>query len=207
MLHVKTIHQDTFALLKELTATNALDSFALAGGTALALQLGHRISIDLDFFTTNEFDSFALFEMLAETFELENSSTGVNSLTLVINRQSISIKTDFIRHNYLQLKPFIISEGIRFFSLDDIAAMKLNAIANRGAKKDFYDIHALLGRFSLLELLGFFEAKYRKMNSFAVIKSLAFFDDADMEPDPISLTDLAWEQIKADLKLKIREAL
>jgi len=73
-------------------------------------------------------------------------------------------------------------------------------------KKDFYDIHALLSRFSLPELLGFFEDKYQKMNSFTVTKSLAYFDDADLEPDPMSLMNLSWEQIKADLKLALRDA-
>jgi len=104
------------------------------------------------------------------------------------------------------LKSLLTTNGIRLFALEDIAAMKLNAVANRGAKKDFYDIHALLSRFSLPELLGFFEDKYQKMNSFTVTKSLAYFDDADLEPDPMSLMNLSWEQIKADLKLALRDA-
>jgi len=206
MLRLKTIHQDTFELLKELFAGNDLNAFALAGGTALALQLGHRISIDLDFLTGKEFDSFALFERLSESFDVENSSTARNSLSLFIKQQGSSVKTDFIRHNYPRLKSLLTTNGIRLFALEDIAAMKLNAVANRGAKKDFYDIHALLSRFSLPELLGFFEDKYQKMNSFTVTKSLAYFDDADLEPDPMSLMNLSWEQIKADLKLALRDA-
>lgn len=206
MLQLKTIHQDTFELLKELCAGNDLHSFALAGDTALALQLGHRISIDLDFLTGKEFDSFALFERLSESFDLENSSTARNAVSLFIKRQGSSVKTDFIRHNYPRLKPLLTANGIRLFALEDIAAMKLNAVANRGAKKDFYDIHALLSRFSLPELLGFFEDKYQKMNSFTVTKSLAYFDDADLEPDPMSLMNIRWEQIKGDLKLALRDS-
>ena len=160
MLRLKTIHQDILELLKELSARNDPNSFALAGGTALALQLGHRISIDLDFLTGKEFDSFALFERLSESFDVENSSTARNSLSLFIKQQGSSVKTDFIRHNYPRLKSLLTTNGIRLFALEDIAAMKLNAVANRGAKKDFYDIHALLSRFSLPELLGFFEDKY-----------------------------------------------
>ena len=83
--------------------------------------------------------------------------------------------------------------------------MKLNAVANRGAKKDFYDIHALLSRFSLQELLDFFAKKYQTMNRFTVIKSLAYFDDADLEPDPMSLMAISWEQIKADMKQRLRD--
>ncbi len=206
MLQLKTIHKDTFELLKELSAQNDLNPFALAGGTALALQLGHRISIDLDFLTGKEFDSFGLLERLGEFFDIENSSTTINSLSLFIQWQGSSVKTDFIRHNYPRLKPLITADGIRLFSLEDIAAMKLNAVANRGAKKDFYDIHTLLSRFSLSELLGFFEGKYQKMNSFTVTKSLAYFDDADLEPDPMTLMDITWEEIKADLKLQLRDS-
>jgi len=143
---------------------------------------------------------------LHPSFDVENSSTARNSLSLFIKQQGSSVKTDFIRHNYPRLKSLLTTNGIRLFALEDIAAMKLNAVANRGAKKDFYDIHALLSRFSLPELLGFFEDKYQKMNSFTVTKSLAYFDDADLEPDPMSLMNLSWEQIKADLKLALRDA-
>ena len=206
MLRLKTIHKNTYDLLKELSACNYLDSFALGGGTALALQLGHRLSIDLNFLTEKEFDSFGLFEKLGNSFEIENSSTAVNSLALFIQWHESSVKTDFIRHDYPKLNPFVTVGGIRLFSLADIAAMKLNAVANRGAKKDFYDIHALLSLFSLTEMLVFFEMKYQKMNSFTVTKSLAYFDDADKEPDPISLTTLTWKEIKADLKSKLRKS-
>ena len=205
MLQLKTIHKDTLELLQKLSGEKGLESFALAGGTALALQLGHRISIDLDFITGQVFDSFALFEKLGESFDIENSSTATNSLSLFIKWQGSSVKTDCIRHHYPQLQPWIIASGIRLFSLEDIAAMKLNAVANRGAKKDFYDIHALLSRFSLQELLDFFAKKYQTMNRFTVIKSLAYFDDADLEPDPMSLMAISWEQIKADMKQRLRD--
>ena len=148
-----------------------------------------------------------LFERLGESFEVENTSATINSLSLFIKQHEVFIKTDFVRHNYPRLKPFVISGGIRLFSLEDIAAMKLNAVTNRGAKKDFYDIHALLSRFSLPELIGFFEEKYQKMNSFTVTKSLAYFDDADQEPEPMSLMDLTWEEIKGDLQQKLRDSV
>ncbi|HCC54586.1 MAG TPA: hypothetical protein DEQ20_06640 [Desulfobulbaceae bacterium] len=204
MLQLKTIHPETFELLRKLTAEKELDFFALAGGTALALQMGHRISIDLDFLIDQEFDSWGLFERLRPSFEIDDISSAVNSLSMFIKIRGSSVKTDFIRHNYPRLRPLIIVEGIRLFSLEDIAAMKLNAVANRGAKKDFYDIHTLLSRFSLPELLAFFEEKYQKHNSFTVTKSLAYFDDADLEPDPRSLIGLTWQEIKADLQQKLR---
>ena len=190
-----------------MSTVKDLNSFALAGGTALALQLGHRISLDLDFITEQLFDSFSLFETIGQSYEIENSSTTTNSLSLFIKWQESSVKVDCIRHNYPRLKPWLTVSEIRLFSLEDIAAMKLNAVANRGAKKDFYDIHALLSCFTLPEMLGFFEVKYQKMNSFTVTKSLAYFEDADLEPDPLSLVAITWEQIKADLQQILRNAV
>ena len=91
------------------------------------------------------------------------------------------IKVDMLRHNYPLLYPIQQVNRLHIFSLEDIAAMKLNAIANRGSKKDFYDIHALLSRFSMKELLTFFEKKYQQLNSYTVVKSLVYFDDADLD--------------------------
>lgn len=207
MLRLKTIHPETFQLLKRLSAEKELDSFALAGGTALALQMGHRISIDLDFFTDTPFDALALLKSLESFFEIDDISSTDNSLSLFIKIGESSVKTDFIRHNYPRLRPLLTVEQIRLFSLEDIAAMKLNAVANRGAKKDFHDIHILLSRFTLPELLAFFEEKYQKHNSFTVTKSLAYFDDADLEPEPRTLLGLTWQEIKADLQQKLRDTI
>ncbi len=207
MLRLKTIHNDTYNLLRELSESRELDSFALAGGTALALMLGHRISVDLDFFTQNEFAGFELLDRLNQRFDTENCSTMVNSLSLSIKRKGLSVKIDFIRHDYPLVNPIRTVGSIRLFSLEDIIAMKLNAIANRGAKKDFYDIYALLAKFSLREMLGFFEVKYPKMNTFAVTKSLVYFEDADLDPDPISLVDVSWEDIKKEIQTKLADSI
>lgn len=157
----------------------------------------------LIFFTNNLFDSNDLFEHLRSCYEVSSCSQSTNSLSLFIKLQDEEIKVDFIRHNYPLLSPLSLVEGIRFFSLEDIAAMKLNAIANRGARKDLYDIHALLKVFSLGDLLGFFEQKYEQLNSFTVVKSLVYFADAELEPEPVSLEPLAWDDIKVDLANKI----
>lgn len=173
----------------------------------MALLLGHRISIDLDFLTESEFESFALFEQLDHCFDIEKSSTSVHSLTLFAQWHGSSVKTDFIRHNYPRLRPYVIAEGIKLFSIEDIAAMKLNAVANRGAKKDLYDIHALLSLFTLPELLRFFTLKYKQLNSFTVIQSPTYFEDADLDPDPLSLSPLSWAETKTDLGEKVRESV
>ncbi len=196
MLQLKTIHTDTFELLQELSANKTFNIFSLAGGTSLALQLGHRISIDLDFLSVQEFDSNILIEALGTHFDIENGATGKNSAAMFINYKKTSIKTDFLRHNYPLLKPINSIEGVNMYSLEDVAAMKLNAVANRGAKKDFYDIYSLLDCFSMGMMLNFYREKYRQMNDLMVMKSLVYFDDAELEPDPVTLLDVTWEDVK-----------
>ena len=175
MLHVNTVEPKTLDLLRRLLAHEECRHFSLAGGTALALHLGHRISVDLDLFTQERFDSNALFESLrdSEVFRdaVASCSQSINSLSLFIKTEGQEVKVDFIRHHYSNLIPIQKIDNIRIFSVQDIAAMKLNAIANRGAKKDFFDVHSLLTRFSLDDLLAFFENKYAQMNSFTVLKS------------------------------------
>lgn len=200
MLHLKTVHNATFKLLNALISQDEIGMFSLAGGTALALQVGHRISVDLDFFTQNEFDANDLFECLRGCYNVTGCSQSVNSLSLFIKMEGEDIKVDFIRHHYPLLQPIRMIAKVRLFSLEDIAAMKLNAIANRGAKKDFFDIQALLNQFSLQDLLGFFEAKYEQLNSFTVIKSLTYFNDADLDPEPMSLVEVEWGDIKEKLR-------
>lgn len=200
MLQLNAIHKETFALLKAISSHRELQHFSLAGGTALALQLGHRMSIDLDFFTQQSFDTNELFEFLRGTFTVSNCTQTTNSLSLYMQSQREDIKVDIIRHNYPLLYPVQKVQHIQILSLQDIAAMKLNAIANRGCKKDFYDVYALLNHFSIQQLLIFFEKKYPQNNSYAVVKSLVYFADADIEPEPISLSDTTWDEIKTHFR-------
>jgi len=204
MLQLTCISQETHNLLKALSAKDELCDFALAGGTALALYLGHRVSVDLDFFTTNCFDPNALFDSLKGAFDIRSCSTAENSLSFFVKTGEETVKVDMLRHNYPYLEPLSVGDNLRLFSIEDIAAMKLNAVANRGAKKDFYDIHALLRTFTLNELLGFFKRKYEPMNIFSVVKSLVYFDDAEREPDPISVIEKDWDTVKEELKVTLQ---
>jgi predicted nucleotidyltransferase component of viral defense system len=161
--------------------------------------------VDLDFFTLHAFDSVELFEQIRESFTVTDASPAVNSLSLFVAMNDERIKIDLLRHNYPLLCPVRIIEDVPLYSLEDIAAMKLNAIANRGAKKDFYDIHALLKYFTLQDLLRFFQQKYEQMNSLTVVKSLVYFEDADQEPDPLSLENASWPDIKNELVQQIQK--
>jgi hypothetical protein len=176
------VDPQTFRLIQNIQALPEFKDFYLVGGTALALQYGHRNSIDIDLFTEKEFVTDDLIAVLQSHFKIEVSfkrNTGT-LLTFIDN-----IKTDFIRHNYPLIKEQQAEEGISFLSTEDIAAMKLNAIVNSGKRlKDFVDVYYLLEHFSLNEMVSFFQIKYPHLNPLIVLKSLSYFDDIDPDMDP-----------------------
>ena len=114
-------------------------------------------------------------------------------------------KLDFLRHSYPLIEEPEEIDGVRLLSIPDVAAMKLNAIANRGPKKDFFDLCELMKRHSLEEMLGFFESKYRNSDRFIVLRSLAWFDGAESEPDPLSRNGLAWSGAKDRIARALRD--
>jgi hypothetical protein len=184
--------------LQQLQEFTLAHGFALAGGTSLALRFGHRLSVDLDFFCVNDFDPLSLAKQCSLGPE---SITGFSSGTL----QAIidQVKVEFIRHDYPQLAPFDRMDNICLWSLPDVAAMKLNAIANGGSKKDFFDIATLLNSHDLDGLIKFYKEKYRPASLLMLIRSLSWFEDAEEEPDPITLIGESW----FDVKLKIEKAI
>lgn len=200
MLHQSAVPLNLWQTLLELQEPLAKTGFALAGGTSLALRLGHRLSVDLDFFTIAPFEPQAL---AAELDIGEESITGVAKGTLQIRYNDLKI--EFLKHTYPKLAEIEEIEGIRIWSLADVAAMKINAIVNRGSKKDFYDLAALLALHPLESLLCFYKEKYHPASLLMVIRSLAWFEDADAEPDPISLTSSAWPEIVDQIKAAVRQ--
>ena len=192
MLRFDAVPEPVRVLLIRLAFHVAVGDFALGGGTSLALRFGHRLSIDLDFFTNCEFSPEGLFKSL----ELEEATiVGRGKNTLAVDAGGV--KLDFLRHAYPLLEPVDRIDDVALVSLPDLAAMKLNAIANRGSKRDFFDMALLLDHFTLQQMIGFFSDKYPATDPFTVIRSLAWFDDAEMEPDPVSLTGATWEWVKA----------
>ena len=169
-----------------------MDGFLLGGGTSLALRYGHRLSVDLDFFTSCSFDPLDLAVRL-ELPDATEVGRAINSLTL----DTGGVKVDFLRHSYPLLAPAEVVDGIPLLAVADVVAMKLNAVANRGAKKDFFDIFELQKHFPLPEMIEWFEGKYRSADRFMVIRSLVWFEDAESEPDPVSLTGSTWQEVKA----------
>lgn len=128
-------------------------------------------------------------------------SKSKNILVYVVN----DVKVDFVNYDYRWVKPVLNIQGFRLASKEDIVAMKLNAIAGRGSKKDFIDLFFLLKQFSLGELLDFYKSKYPDGSEFMVLKSLGYFDDADEDETPNMLLPMNWEQVKIHIAQQLKE--
>ncbi|MCK5528227.1 MAG: nucleotidyl transferase AbiEii/AbiGii toxin family protein [Kiritimatiellae bacterium] len=200
MLCYKTVSPPLIELLQNLMKEDLLKPFILVGGTSLALRLGHRISSDIDLFSVKSFDVDHITQLLRKEYMIQALETAENTIRGSIN----DIKIDIISHRYPMIEPPVCIDGLRLASLKDIAAMKLNAITNRGSKKDFTDYAELLDHFSHDEMLSFFAEKYTDANIWAVEKSLSYFDDADPEPPTHNLKEYNWEMTKNKILENIR---
>lgn len=200
MLQKQTVKPELLELLEKLMLVEEFTNFNLVGGTALALYDGHRFSIDIDLFGRSDVDAVKFTDLLKEYGDTILLSQSPKILIYKIDQ----IKVDFVDYNFELIEPLTIVDGIRLVSKKDIAAMKLNAIAGRGSKKDFIDVFQLLKQFSLTEMLNFYSKKYPNGSEFMVLKSLLYFDDAENEPDPIMMLKITWEEVKEKIVLEVR---
>ena len=196
MLQTDSVNKYTLELLNKICCDQQFNDFFLVGGTALALQIGHRISIDLDFFTLSSFDKDQLKNVLIKEFDAQFFAIDENAISGIINH----VKFDFITHQYPLIKPVLEIENTRLASLEDIAAMKLNAVRNRGTKKDFVDIYFLLQKFTLEQLLKMVNLKYPNHIDILTLKSLVYFDDAENQPECEMLIDVDWNEVKQKIE-------
>ena len=197
MLHLTTVDTATYLLLQEIFKTEVIkNNFALAGGTSLALQIGHRKSIDLDIFCPNQFDVKELEIILKTTPSFSFQYTGNNSRMLFGNINNI--KCDFVHEPATLLQPFTVIDGVNYFSVKDIAAMKMHTICGRGKKKDFFDVYALLQLYSRETLIEWFTKKYDEKQLFFLWRSILYFEDAENDPDIEGYSPFTknWEEIK-----------
>ena len=200
MLQKQAVKPELLELLEQLMLVDEFTNFNLVGGTALALYEGHRLSVDIDMFGRSDIDTDKFTDILKEKGETIILSQSPKILIFSIN----GIKVDFVDYNFELLEPLTIIEGIRLVSKKDIAAMKLNAIAGRGSKKDFIDVFQLLNEFTLTEMLTFYSQKYPNGSEFMVLKSMLYFDDAENEPDPLMIIPISWEEVKERIVLEVR---
>lgn len=174
-----------------------LESFFLGGGTAIALQLGHRKSIDLDLFTAASFNNSTLLGILATNYEISVELEEANMLITTLE----GIKVDFVKMGYPIIFPTLLIEGVRMLDLRDIAAMKLKAIAQRGSKKDFFDIYFLLDQMSLETMISMFRQKFKMHEVFHIVKSLTYFEDAEQSANPVVFDkSVTWQKVKTSIK-------
>jgi len=191
--------------LEKISKQPFANNFYLVGGTALALHLGHRESIDLDFFSAQDFS--------LEKMKQEVSAIGQYRLTNeedgTLDGMLDDVKLTFIRYTYPLLFPLVDWNGVKLADERDIACMKIDAISSRGSKKDFIDMYFLLEKYSLSELLSFFEQKYSHIeyNKLHLLKSLAYFDDAEEDAMPKMYKDVSWDTVKEKILEQTRKLI
>lgn len=197
-MHLETLALDTKKLLEKIKDVDWLKDFYLAGGTALALQLGHRQSIDLDWFTFNKFSTKILLNKLKKIGRFTLLNEDENTLEGFLD----GVKLSFMTYPYV-----LLNKKDKFFgkvflaSKLDIALMKLTAISGRNARKDFIDLYYYLHK-EKTDLFGLFAQMKKKFKGIDydvahICKSLVYFKEADEQSEPVMLIKISWPKIKA----------
>jgi hypothetical protein len=192
-------------LLRAISQSLTESDFYLAGGTALALLEGHRISVDIDLFSASFEDPGRLLSTVEQAFP-DAVTTLVAPRTLYLRIAGTSVS--FLGYDYESVAPQLKPdpELLPFASREDIAAMKLAAIASRGSRKDFVDLWWLATRhWPLSECLELYQKKYASRDIGHVVRSLTYFDDAEEEPPLRLLAEIDWETVKRDLSTWVAE--
>jgi hypothetical protein len=197
-LHHEALGRSQRSLLPRLAPLAQRQGFYLAGGTALALQIGHRRSLDFDWFREKPIDDplrlAADLRTPAFRFETDRVERGT------LHGHANGVRVSFLEYGYPLLHPLREIEGVRLAALEDVAAMKLAAVAQRGSKKDFVDVFALGRHFGLTHMLAFYRKKYAVEDVGHVLVALAYFDDADRERTPMLLQRQSWPTIKTAIR-------
>jgi hypothetical protein len=184
------------AILERLSTLATVRTFYLAGGTGLALQLGHRRSVDFDFFRPQHFEPGDLLQQFGALGTVVARRAEVDTLTVDID----GVSTSFFAYTAPLLRPLLASPwSLNLAAIADIAAMKLSAIAGRGSRKDFMDLYCICRReLNLAQILQLFDEKFRGIpyERYHVMKSLTYFDDAEAEPMPEMVQPVSWDEVK-----------
>jgi hypothetical protein len=202
-MHPKVISAGGWAVVRRLVGERLTEGWVLAGGTGLALQLGHRVSQDLDFFREGPFDSLELAEALARAGPVSVHARSAGTLHVAIARMRVS----FLAARRPLLFPGTIYRGLVVADPRDIAVMKVVAIGGRGSRKDFVDLYFFLRDGGSLEsILEMVRQRFEGMdlNEYHLLRSLVFFEDADAEPMPRMLRRVTWSEIKKSIIAEVR---
>ena len=204
MLRTETVEPRTLDILKACMKLPILSPFTLVGGTALSLQYGHRMSIDLDFFG----DVLTLDPLKIQS-ELENigNTKLASQSNVMLGFYVDNIKIDIVKYKYKLIEEPIIVDSIRMAHPLDIGAMKLAAVSGRGKKKDYYDLYFLLKNFSLSQLIECNKLKFPNTNEMIILKSIGYFEDADRDADAILLEKISWVDVKTSIRIHLKNYL
>ena len=206
-LYWNTVDLAIATMLKQLMTVDILKPFCLVGGTALSLQLGHRLSMDIDLFTDSKYGSIefnGIDEYLRQSHPYVSEPASFlagmgRSYSIGIDRAS-SVKLDLYYTDPF-IRPILMEEGIRMASTEDIAAMKMEVISRGGRKKDFWDVHELNRHLSIPKMIELHAERYPYGHDAAGLRAnLTNFSRADDDFDPMCLRGNYWELIKMDLE-------
>jgi predicted nucleotidyltransferase component of viral defense system len=205
IFHLEGLHSKQIETLKQMSPFMQERGFYLAGGTALSVYFGHRFSIDLDWFTSNPIEDIQLLIQDLRKYHLDFVAQQTGPGTLHGGVSGVRVSFLEFRYPLLQAPVFWEEFSCSLASLEDLACMKLSAIAQRGARKDFCDIYALgKDHFTLNEMLDFYARKFKQDVS-PVLYGLVYFDDAESERMPEMLWDLKWVEIKKTIQNWVKE--
>ena len=200
-MFTKTLSKNAAGTLALLGEFGILKDGYLAGGTACALQIGHRISLDLDFFTEKEFNMEVVLKQLEKLpgFKLDQTAKWT------IWGSFPKVKFSYFYYPYPLIKKTSVFSKINLASLEDIAAMKIVALGDRGTKRDFIDLYFLAKKFSLEQIFKFYDQKYHKLanNLFHIMRSIDYFNDADEQETPKMLISVSWDEVKEFFKKEV----
>ena len=191
-----TVTEGMRLVLVGFSQTKIGASFYLAGGTALSLQLGHRRSVDLDFFSPTE-DIPTIRPVLEEAlalFQPTLADSAWGNLVYLAN----AVRVGFYGYGFPLVAPLVETEGLRLASVEDIALMKLDALLSRAARKDFYDLYFICQKIPLRKLLDLAPKKYANVRDFEVqtVKRLVYFESAEADVDPVFFQPVSWQALK-----------
>ena len=198
----EAISKQTAENLVLLGKSKILGSAYLAGGTALALQIGHRISYDLDFFTDQKFKAQIFLKEMSRFKLYQHERVGWGT---ILGRLG-NVKFSLFYYPYPLLRKPISFKNISIADIADISAMKIAAISERGTKRDFVDLYFILQKITLNEVFNFYDRKYQKLssNSVHIKKSLVYFEDAEKDPTPKMIIPVSWGKVKTFFKKEVK---
>ena len=197
-MHPKVLSKEAWATVRHLVAEGVVDTWTLAGGTALALQRGHRYSEDLDFFRDETFDVERSIGRLARIGKVQIQSRTEDTLHVLLD----GLRVSFLRAQAPLLFPGIAYRGLALADPRDIAVMKMVAIGGRGSRKDFIDLCFILqGGSSIESIFELIRQRFTNVdyNEYHLQKSLVWFEDAEAEPMPEMTRELQWSSVKTKI--------